>query len=196
MPKKLLIVLTLVMIIAVGVTLAQPFSSGADTQKSESWFRWDAAALALIGVAVAVVFAGIGSAIGIGISANMALGAMHEHPKLFPQFLLLSALPGTQGIYGFVVGFLTILWTGLLNDPSKLASLTINDGWHFLFAGIPVGIAGLLSGIHQGKACASGVALVVKDKANVAKAMTLAAFIEFYAILGLLASVLVLLSIK
>jgi V/A-type H+-transporting ATPase subunit K len=162
-----------------------------------NWFRWDAIALALGGVAIAVVLSGIGSAIGINIAGSMSLGAMHEHPNLFPQFLLLSALPGTQGIYGFVVGFLIILWTGLLmNDQTTLASLTIDQGWHYFFAGIPVGVAGLLSAIYQGKVCAAGVALTVKDKSHLAKGMTLAAFVEFYAILGLLASVLMLLSIK
>ncbi|RKZ30173.1 V-type ATP synthase subunit K [bacterium] len=193
MSNRVLIALVILAILTVATALAQEETAAS---KSPGWFRWDAGTLALIGVAFAVVLAGFGSAIGIGIAANMSIGAMHEHPGLFPQFLLLSALPGTQGIYGFVAGFLIILWTGLLNDPSQLASLTVLKGWQFLFAGIPVGLAGLVSGIHQGKVCASGVGLVVKDKANVAKAMTLAAFVEFYAILGLLASVLVLLSIK
>jgi len=151
-------------------------------------------ALAIIGAAIAVAMAGIGSAMGIMISANMSLGAMHENPELFPQFLLLSALPGTQGIYGFVVGFLIILWSGILGGNT--AALTVSAGWRFLCAGLPIGFAGLLSAIYQGKVCASGVGLVVKDKTQVAKAMTLAAFVEFYAILGLLASVLILLNIK
>lgn len=191
MSKKVVLAIV-IMAVCTAVTV---FAQEAPAEKA-GWFTLDAGALALIGVAIAVVIAGFGSAIGIGIAANMSIGAMHEHPDLFPQFLLLSALPGTQGIYGFVAGFLIILWTGLLNDPGQLASLTPVQGWQFLFAGIPVGLAGLVSGIHQGKVCASGVALVVKDKSNVAKAMTLAAFVEFYAILGLLASVLVLLSIR
>ncbi|MCK5832105.1 V-type ATP synthase subunit K [bacterium] len=192
MTKKL----TLAIAIIALCTVAAAFAQDAPVEAKAGWFNWDAGTLALIGVGIAVVLAGFGSAIGIGIAANMSIGAMHEHPGLFPQFLLLSALPGTQGIYGFVAGFLIILWTGLLNDPSALAALTPVQGWHFLFAGVPVGLAGLVSGIHQGKVCASGVGLVVRDKANVAKAMTLAAFVEFYAILGLLASVLILLSIK
>jgi len=194
MTKRLTLAIALLALLAVATAFAQEEAAGAP--KEAGWFNWDAGTLALIGVGVAVVLAGFGSAIGIGIAANMSIGAMHEHPGLFPQFLLLSALPGTQGIYGFVAGFLIILWTGLLNDPSALASLTPIQGWHFLFAGLPVGLAGLVSGIHQGKVCAAGVGLVVRDKANVAKAMTLAAFVEFYAILGLLASVLILLSIK
>lgn len=191
MSKRIILALVIMAVCSV----ATVFGQDAPAENS-GWFTLDAGALALVGVAVAVVIAGFGSAIGIGIAANMSIGAMHEHPDLFPQFLLLSALPGTQGIYGFVAGFLIILWTGLLNDPTQLASLTPVQGWQFLFAGLPVGLAGLVSGIHQGKVCASGVALVVKDKSNVAKAMTLAAFVEFYAILGLLASVLVLLSIR
>ncbi len=192
MTKKL----TLAIAIIALCTVAAAFAQDAPAEAKAGWFDWDAGTLALIGVAFAVVLAGFGSAIGIGIASNMSIGAMHEKPELFPQFLLLSALPGTQGIYGFVAGFLIILWTGLLNDPSALATLTPVQGWHFLFAGVPVGLAGLVSGIHQGKVCASGVGLVAKDKSNVARAMTLAAFVEFYAILGLLASVLILLSIR
>ena len=99
MSKRFITMAVLMVILFIGAAFAQGFASEVTTQVSKSWFSLDATALALIGVAIAVVFAGIGSAIGIGISANMALGAMHEHPKLFPQFLLLTALPGTQGIY-------------------------------------------------------------------------------------------------
>ncbi|MBN1756485.1 V-type ATP synthase subunit K [bacterium] len=164
------------------------------TAPLQPWFRLDGVALALIGVAFAVVLAGIGSAVGIGITANMGIGAMHEAPDMFPQVILLSALPGTQGIYGFVIGFLIILWSGILGGD--IAALTIQKGWYFLFAGIPVGFAGLLSAIHQGKVCASGVGLTLKDKSNAAKAMVLGVFVEFYALLGLLASVLILLNIR
>ncbi|MBN2543194.1 V-type ATP synthase subunit K [bacterium] len=165
-----------------------------DSDGIGSWFRLDAIALALLGVAIAVVLSGIGSAVGIGITANMGIGAMHESPDLFPQVIILSALPGTQGIYGFVVGFLIILWSGILGGD--MSALTLQKGWYFFCAGIPVGIAGLISAIHQGKVCASGVGLTAKDKSHVAKGMVLGAFVEFYAILGLLASVLILLNIK
>ncbi|MGB9561206.1 MAG: V-type ATP synthase subunit K [bacterium] len=154
----------------------------------------DGKVYALVGIAIAVVLSGIGSAIGITIAANMGMGAMQDNPDMFPQVLILSALPGTQGIYGFVVGFLILLWSGIMGGSST--TLTATRGFWFMIAGVPVGIAGLISAIYQGKVCASGVAITVKDRANVAKGMTLGAYVEFYAILGLLASILILLNIK
>ena len=183
-------IFTVVIILTIFTSLAFAQMDYPDAAKSEPLFNGNA--LAIIGIGIAVALAGIGSAIGIATAANMGIGAMHENPDLFPQVLLLSALPGTQGIYGFVVGFLILLWSGIMGDGG---GLTIGQGWWFLFAGVPIGFAGLLSAMYQGKVCASGIGLVVKDKSHVAKGMTLAAFVEFYAILGLLASVLILLQI-
>ncbi len=187
--KKLLVALLFTVLLA-SVVQAQIFPTESEGAEDGGV---NGNALAIIGIAIAVVLAGIGSAIGITISASYGLGAMHDNPDLFPQVLLLSALPGTQGIYGFVVGFLILLWSGIFGGGEPL---TVARGWWFLFAGMPIGFSGLISGIYQGKVCATGIGLTVKDKAHVAKGMTLAAFVEFYAILGLLASVLVLLNIR
>ena len=147
-----------------------------------SWFRWDATSLALFGAGIAVVLAGIGSSVGIGISGGMATGAMQEKPELFGRFLPLAAAPGTQGIYGIVVGIIII---------NKITTgMSVDAGWHLFFAGLPIGFAGLLSGIWQGKVCAGGIGLVVKDAGQFGKALVMAVLVEFYALLGLLASVI------
>jgi V/A-type H+-transporting ATPase subunit K len=143
-------------------------------------------ALACAGIFIAVVFAGSGSAVGIGIAAQAAAGAMTEDPKKFGKYLLLVALPGTQGIYGFVIGFLTLLKLGILTG--NIPSISISQGLNILFYDAPVGITGLISAIHQGKACAAGIEMSSKQPAEVGKALVMAVFIEFYAILGLLTS--------
>lgn len=61
--------------------------------------------LALLGASLAVLLAGIGSAIGVGIAGQAAAGVVTEDPGKFGQTLLLQALPGTQGIYGLLTGF-------------------------------------------------------------------------------------------
>lgn len=143
-------------------------------------------AYAIIGMACAVVFAGIGSSIGIGIAARVAAGALSEDPKNFIKYLLLVALPGTQGIYGFIIAFLLVRKLGIL----QVAPLPIDPGigLQFLFAGIPVGLAGLVSAIHQGKVCAAGVEWLAKQPESTGQALVYAVFVEFYAVLGFLIS--------
>jgi len=145
--------------------------------------------LAIAGAAMAVALPGTGSAKGIGLAATAASGAMSEDPKKFGKFILLVALPGTQGIYGFVMGFLTIQKIGLLTG--HVANLTIYQGLEVFFMNLPIAIAGLFSAIHQGKVCASGVNLISKQEAEMGKALVMGVLVEFYAVLGLLISIFV-----
>ena len=145
--------------------------------------------LAMAGIASAVSIAGIGSAIGISYAASAAAGVMSEDPKNFGKYLMLVALPGTQGIYGFVI---SLLWMNQLNVMSEnaLTALSWNQGLIVMFACLPVGICGL-SAIYQGRACAAGVNLVAKRSEESAKALIMGVFVEFYAVLGLLVSIFV-----
>ena len=143
--------------------------------------------VAYMGVAFACALAGIGSAVGVGIAAQASTGVMSVDPKKFGKLLLLSALPGTQGIYGFVIAFLLL---------GKIAGIELEGNmetaWKIFAAGLPIALAGLLSGIHQGKVCASGAMMTAKQPADSAKSLILAVFVEFYAILGFLVSFLML----
>ena len=150
--------------------------------------------LAISGAALAVILAGIGSAIGVGLAGQAASGVMSEDPGKFGSVLLLVALPGTQGIYGFLSGFLVILKLGLISGQA--AQPTTPQGWAIFFACLPVAFAGLVSAIHQGKVCTSGVQMVAKQPKESTKPMVLAALVETYAVLGLLATVLLLNGIK
>ncbi len=142
--------------------------------------------MAYSGVALAVALAGIGSAIGVGMVGQAAAGVLSVDPKKFGKLLLLVALPGTQGIYGFVIAFL------LLGRIQATQVLTPAFAWQAFLAGIPVAFAGLLSAIHQAKVGVSGVALASKQPADATKGLILAVFVEFYAILGFLVSFLML----
>lgn len=150
--------------------------------------------LTILGAALAVFLSGIGSAIGIGYVGQAALGAMSYDTKNFSRYLILTALPGTQGIYGFVGGFLILQWSGIM--AGSAGALTIYKGAQFLFASLPVGMCGLLSAIHQGKVCTAGIGMVSKKPEEVGKALVLGVFVEFYAVLGLLLTILMLLNIK
>jgi V/A-type H+-transporting ATPase subunit K len=150
--------------------------------------------LAVLGGAIAFVFAGIGSAIGVGLAGQAASGVMSEDPEKFGSLLLLVALPGTQGIYGFLSGFLVMLKLGLTSGT--IAKISMYQGWQILIACLPVAFVGFLSAIHQGKVCAAGVYMVAKQPKDLAKPLVLGALVETYAVLGLLITVLLLNGIK
>jgi V/A-type H+-transporting ATPase subunit K len=145
--------------------------------------------LAILGGAFAVVLGGIGSAIGVGLAGQASSGVMSEDPDKFGSLLLLVALPGTQGIYGFLSAFLVILKLGLAGGT--VATVSVSQGWQILFSCLPVAFTGLVSGIHQGKVCASGVYMVAKQPKDLMKPVILAALVETYAVLGLLITILI-----
>jgi V/A-type H+-transporting ATPase subunit K len=145
--------------------------------------------LAILGAAFAVVLGGIGSAIGVGLAGQASSGVMSEDPDKFGSLLLLVALPGTQGIYGFLSAFLVILKLGLAGGT--VATVSVSQGWQILISCLPVALTGLVSGIHQGKVCASGVYMVAKQPKDLMKPVILAALVETYAVLGLLITILI-----
>lgn len=150
----------------------------------------DGMALSLVGAALAAFLPGIGSSIGVGLAGQASSAVIGEDPGKFGKVMLLTALPGTQGIYGFVIAFLMILKLGLIGG-ADVPELLTGQGWQLLFAALPIGIAGLLSGIHQGKVCAAGVQMTAKRPEESGKALILGVFVEFYAVLGFLASFLI-----
>lgn len=143
---------------------------------------------ALIGAALAVGLAGCGSAIGVGIAGQAAAGVVTVDPGKFGKVLVLQLLPGTQGIYGLLVGFITLAKIGLLGGGA--ADISISSGLLILAACLPIAIVGLISAIHQGKTAAASIGIVAKKPEQFGKAMLFPAMVETYAILALLISIL------
>lgn len=150
-------------------------------------------ALALFGAALAVGLSGIGSSIGVGKAGQAAAGVTAEDPDKFMKCLILQLLPATQGIYGFIVGFLALIKLNAFNG-FKLATtgalISTAGGLGMLAACLPIAIAGLFSAIHQGKVSVAGIGLVAKRPEEQTKGMLLAAMVETYALLGFLVSFL------
>lgn len=143
--------------------------------------------LAILGASLAIIFAGMGSAKGTSIAGQAAAGAVSEDSSKFGKLLVLQLLPGTQGLYGFIIAFLILSKAGLLGAS---VTLTTGQGFQLLASGLAIGITGLVSGVAQGKAAAAGVGIVAKNSDDLGKAITLAAIVETYALLGLLISFL------
>ena len=135
---------------------------------------------AAMGVALAVGLSGIGSAKGVGIVGEAATGLVTEEPEKFGKALVLQLLPGTQGLYGFVIGFLVF---------TKMASgMPLDQGLYLLGACLPIAFAGLWSGIAQGKVAAAGIQILAKNPEHNTKGIILAAMVETYALLGFVIS--------
>lgn len=149
---------------------------------------------AILGAAFAAGFAGIGSARGVGIAGEAGAGLLTEKPELFGKVLILQILPGTQGLYGFIVALLLLNRIGLIGGSP--AMLTWSQGLSFFAAALPMAIAGYFSAVYQGRVAASGVSMIAKDSSQTAKAMTLSALVETYAVLALLVSILAVFNIS
>jgi V/A-type H+-transporting ATPase subunit K len=148
---------------------------------------------AILGAALALGGGGIGSSVGVGLAGEVAAGVVAEDPDKFGKTLLLQALPGTQGIYGFLVAFWVILKINLLGGVLPVSN---EAGLQILFACLPVAINGVISGIYQGRIAAAGIAMVGRKPDEAGKGLILAAMAETYAVLGLLLSILLLMNIQ
>ena len=144
-------------------------------------------AFAILGAALAASLAGWGSAKGVGIAGQAAAGVVSEEPGLFAKVLILQLLPGTQGIYGLLVAFITPPRVGVLGGTPVDNTAT---GLMYLAACLPMAFVGLGSGIHQGKTSAASIGIVAKREDQFGKAMLFPAMVETYAILALLISIL------
>jgi len=134
--------------------------------------------VAYIGIALMLALAGLGSVYGMTICGNAAVGALKKNPGALGSYILLSAMPSTQGLYGFVGFFM--LQDKLVADISPLAGAAI------FASGLTLGVVGLLSAIRQGQVCANGIAATGSGYKVLAPTMIFAAFPELYAIIALL----------
>lgn len=142
---------------------------------------------ALSGAVLAALMAGIGSAIAVGMTGDAAAGVVTENPTLFGKVLILQLLPGTQGIYGLLIAFLTLTQIGVLGGSSDIS---LNKGLLYFIACMPMAIVGLWSALRQAKTSISSIALVAKRPDQAGKAIIFPAMVETYAILALLISIL------
>jgi len=141
--------------------------------------------LAYTGLALMLVLAGIGSAIGVSMGGNASVGAMKKNPDAFGNYMLLSALPGTQGLYGFA-GFFVIYSQGVIQ-----ATMTMTQGVAILAAGIALGFVGLFSAMKQGGVTSNGIAAIGSGYNVFGNTMVLAVFPELYAIIAFAATFLI-----
>ncbi len=144
--------------------------------------------LAIASAAMAAVVAGIGSIFGVRTVGQASAGLVSENPDIFGKVLILTALPGSQGIYGFLAAVIIANKIGILSGAP--VDISLGMGFQVFMAALPVAIGGLLSAIYQGRLAAAGVAIVAKKPDAAGKGVILSAIVETYAVLGLLITIL------
>ncbi|MBZ4662862.1 MAG: V-type synthase subunit [Caloramator sp.] len=149
---------------------------------------------ALLGAALAALFAGIGSAKGVGIVGQSAAGLITEDPEKFGQSLILQVLPGTQGFYGFITALLVLNKVGILTGST--ANVTLGQGFMLLMASLPMAFVGYSSAISQGKTAAAGIQILAKRPEKMFNGVIYAVMVETYAVIALITSILMIVNIK
>lgn len=147
-------------------------------------------ALALLGSGLAVGLSCVGSAKGTGIAGEAGTGLLSEDPSKSGKVMVLQLLPGTQGLYGLVVWFFCLIQIGMMDGN---VNLTIQQGLQYFAACMPMALGGLLSAVAQGRVAAGSINILAKKPDDWSKGLILCGIVEFYAILSLLASMLMLL---
>lgn len=147
---------------------------------------------ALLGAALAVTLACVGSAKGVGIASEAAAAVVIDDPSKFAKLLILQLLPGTQGLYGLVVAVMILLNIGVLGGTPEVSLVT---GLLYLVAGLPIGIGGLISAIAQARVAVTGITIVAKKPSESSKAIISATLVEFYALLSFISSFLMVMNI-
>ena len=148
--------------------------------------------LAFLGAALAVGLCCVGSARGTGMVGEAATGLLTEAPEHFSKCLILQVLPGTQGLYGLVIWFFALYTMGAFSGG--IQPLTITQGLTIFVSCLPMAMGGWRSAIYQGRVAAASINIVAKQPDDWSKGIILCVIVEFYAILSLLASILLLMN--
>lgn len=139
---------------------------------------------AVLGMALAIILPGIGSAKGVGMVGESASGLMAEDPDKFGQTLIIQLLPASQGLYGFVIAIMTL---GRLSG-----AMSLQEGLFILVACLPMAIVGYPSAIAQGKISVDGIALLARDSEQMTKTIIYTVMVETYALLAFVSSLIIL----
>ncbi len=148
--------------------------------------------LAFIGIALAILMCCIGSAKGTGMVGEAATGVLSETPEHFVKCMILEALPGTQGLYGIAAGFFALFVLGAFSGG--IVPLTLSQGMNILIACLPIAFGGWLSAKAQARVAAASINIVAKKPDDYMKGVILCGIVEFYAILSLVGSILLLMN--
>ena len=148
---------------------------------------------ALLGGGIAAILGGIGSAIGITIASSVVSGIVTEDGEKFGKLLPIAAMPGTQGIYGFISAVLVLIFFGIFGGDVDLEGAA---GFKVFLACQPVAWLCLVTAIYQGRTGAAAAGIVARRSEDSGKALILPALVETYAVLALIVTILMMLGLQ
>ena len=143
--------------------------------------------LAYIGIALTIAVSCSASAFGVSITGNAAMGAMKKNPDAFGNYMILCALPGTNGLYGFLGYFLL--------KEFLVPEITMFQGTAILFTGLALGGSNWFASLRQASVCANGINAIGGGHDVFGKALILAVYPELYGIVALAATFMVSISL-
>ena len=138
--------------------------------------------LFFLSMGFAAILPGIGSARGVRLTGEALAGLTSEEPEKFGKGLVLQLLPGTQGLYGFVIALFIL--------AKYTANMPLETGIFLLLSACPIGIIGWISAILQAKTATAGMAILAKKPDHNTKGIIIAAMVETYAILAFILSLI------
>ena len=153
-------------------------------------------ALGFLGGGLACGMCCAGSAKGCGIAGEAGSGLLCENPSAFGRILILQIIPGTQGLYGLAMWFFAMMRMGVFGGSFDPLSMTVVDGLRVFAACLPMALGGGLSAPAQGRVAATAIQLLAKRPGEMMKGVILCITVEFYAILSLLATFLMLMNLN
>ena len=143
----------------------------------------------ILGAALTAGLCCIGSAKGTGMVGEAASGLVSEDPDKSTKCLILQVLPGTPGLYGFVALFIVLGQVGILSGSP--VAVTVSQGLAFFAACLPIMLGGWLSAVFQGRVAAASIGIVAKHPEASTKGIIFCGIVEFYAILSLVATIMI-----
>lgn len=141
--------------------------------------------MTIVGTVISIALSGVGSSKGAATVGKAATALISEQPEKFGQALVLQMMSASQGLYGFIIGFLIFINVG--------DNMTFELGLRCLGAGALMGVTGLLTAVPQSQIAASGIQILAKKPEHSTKGVLLAAMVETYAIFAFVVSVLIIL---
>jgi V/A-type H+-transporting ATPase subunit K len=175
----IIILAVMVLTIATGTAIAEPLTGVEGETQS----------MIIIGCALAMGIAGIGSALGLMLAGSSAVAVTGEKPELFGKCLVFQVLPMTQAVYGLLTAILLMMGAGLLGGGSGADLSNPMLGVSAIGIGLVVGLTGI-SAANQGQVASSSIAATARNPDVAARGIIYTVMPETIAIFGLLVGIL------
>jgi len=157
-----------------------------------NWFTENIALiLAMTGIFLSIVLSGIGSAKGGAMIGQAAASLISEQPEKFGMSLVLQMMSASQGLYGFIIGFMIYNNTKGAIEGSE--ALAVSVALKYFAAGLIMGVAGLVTAKYQSAAATAGIKILAKKPEHATKGVLYSAMIETYAIFAFVVAILIVL---